>query len=79
LRLKSQLQRTRSGLGGLLASLALGQKKIDDDLLEDIETQLIMADVGMEVTADLMKQLTATIAASSDGHVDGVDLLNSNC
>jgi fused signal recognition particle receptor len=34
-----------------------------------------MADVGMEVTADLMKQLTATIAASSDGHVDGVDLL----
>ena len=74
LRLKSQLQRTRSGLGGLLASLALGQTKIDNDLLEDIETQLIMADVGMEVTADIMKQLTATIAASSDGHVDGVDL-----
>jgi fused signal recognition particle receptor len=75
LRLKSQLQRTRSGLGGLLASLVLGQKKIDDDLLEEIETHLIMADVGMEVTADIMEQLTATIAASSDGQVDGVDLL----
>ena len=75
LRLKSQLQRTRSGLGGLLASLALGQKKIDDDLLEEIETHLIMADVGMEVTADIMEQLTATIAASSDGQVDGVALL----
>ena len=62
-------------MGGLLASLALGQKKIDDDLLEEIETHLIMADVGMEVTADIMEQLTATIAASSDGQVDGVDLL----
>ena len=75
LRLKSQLKRTRSGLGGLLASLKLGHKKIDDDLLEDIETNLIMADVGMEVTAEIMSQLKATIAASSDGQVDGLDLL----
>jgi fused signal recognition particle receptor len=73
LRLKSQLKRTRSGLGGLLASLALGQKKIDDDLLEEIETHLIMADVGMEVTTSIMAQLTTVIAA--DGQVDGVDLL----
>lgn len=68
LRLKSQLQRTRSGLSGVLAALTPGSK-IDEDLLEDIETSLIMADVGIDTTSEIMQQLSATIKTEniSDG------------
>ncbi|MDD2722780.1 MAG: signal recognition particle-docking protein FtsY [Methylovulum sp.] len=58
LRLKSQLKRTRSGLGGILTNLALGSKAIDQDLLEDLETRLLMADIGINVTTDIIAQLT---------------------
>jgi fused signal recognition particle receptor len=57
LRLKNQLQRTRSGLGGLLGSLSLSGK-IDRDLLEDLETRLLMADIGINVTNDIIARLT---------------------
>lgn len=58
LRLQSQLKRTRSGLGGLVANLALGQKGIDDDVLEDLEANLIMADLGINVTQQIINHLT---------------------
>jgi fused signal recognition particle receptor len=58
LRLKSQLKRTRSGLGGVLASLTLGQKGSADDLLEEIEANLLMADVGVDATTAIINRLT---------------------
>jgi fused signal recognition particle receptor len=36
----------------------MGGKKVDDDLLEDLETQLLMADVGVEATQSLINTLT---------------------
>ena len=61
LRLKSQLKRTRSGLSGIMASLPIGQKEINDDLLEEIEASLIMADVGVEATSEIIKHLTQSV------------------
>lgn len=58
LRLKTQLKKTRSGLGNLLASINIGQRKIDADLLEEIESSLIMADIGIDATTDIIKRLT---------------------
>ncbi|MCB5161789.1 signal recognition particle-docking protein FtsY [Marinomonas algarum] len=57
-RIKSGLSRTRSGLGNGLSSVIGTSKKVDDDLLEELETQLLMADVGMDATQALMKGLT---------------------
>ena len=57
LRLKSQLQRTRSGLSGLLANLPLGKGQ-SDDLLEEIEANLLMADLGIDVTTAIINRLT---------------------
>jgi fused signal recognition particle receptor len=56
-RLKSQLGKTRTGLTGFLSHLSLGGKKIDRELLEEIETQLLMADVGVTVTQDILRFL----------------------
>lgn len=55
-RIKAGLARTRGGFG--LSSLLMGGKKIDDDLLEDLETQLLMADVGVDATQSLIDTLT---------------------
>lgn len=57
-RLKAQLQKTRTGLGGLMAAIPIGQKAIDDDLLEEIEARLLMADIGFEATTAIIKRLT---------------------
>lgn len=60
-RVKQGLSRTRSGLTDGLASLLLGKKAIDDDLLEDIETQLLTADVGVEATRKILDAITARL------------------
>lgn len=57
-RLKAGLSRTRGQLADSLANLVLGSKEIDDDLLEDIETQLLMADVGVSATRKIIDDLT---------------------
>ncbi|MDD5577811.1 MAG: signal recognition particle-docking protein FtsY [Methylobacter sp.] len=61
LRLKSQLKRTRSGLGAAFASIPLGQKEIKEDLLEDIEAGLLMADIGVDATTEIIKRLTQNV------------------
>ncbi len=61
LRLTSQLKKTRSGLGSILTSLPLGQKDISEDLLEDIEAQLLLADIGIEATTEIIDKLTESL------------------
>jgi len=61
-RLKSSLGRTRSNLGEGLSRLVLGKRQIDGALLEEIETQLLSADVGVEATQAIIADLTARVA-----------------
>lgn len=56
-RLKSGLSKTRSRLSDSLGTLVLGEKTIDADLLEDVETQLLAADVGLEATDQVIDNL----------------------
>ena len=60
-RLATGLSKTRSGFSDGVAHLLLGKKEIDDDLLEDLETQLVMADVGVEATREIMAKLTERV------------------
>jgi fused signal recognition particle receptor len=57
-RLKAGLGRTRSGFTDGLGSLLLGKKEIDDELLEEIETRLLTADVGMSATTTIIDELS---------------------
>ncbi|MGN1393182.1 MAG: signal recognition particle-docking protein FtsY [Succinivibrionaceae bacterium] len=54
------LKKTRDNFGGEIISLFRG-KKIDDELLEEIETVLLTSDVGVETTEKLIKKLTEEI------------------
>lgn len=57
-RLKERLSRTRSNLSDGLANLLLGRKSIDDNLLEELETLLLTADVGVEATSRIIDDIT---------------------
>ena len=61
-RLKQGLSKTSASIGEGMASLFLGKKVIDDELLEDIETRLLTADVGVEATAVIIQSLTQKVA-----------------
>ncbi|MBS0352091.1 MAG: signal recognition particle-docking protein FtsY [Proteobacteria bacterium] len=61
-RLNAGLKKTRKVFTDSLANLILGKKQIDAQLLRDLETQLLLADVGVEVTEHILKQLTEQVA-----------------
>lgn len=61
-RLRAGLSKTRSGLTEGIATLVLGRKQIDAELLEDIETQLLIADVGVEAAQGIVADLTQRVA-----------------
>jgi len=56
-RLKESLSRTKENLGSGIVGLFKG-KTIDDELYEDLETQLLVADVGMDTTQKIINHLT---------------------
>ncbi len=57
-RLRHGLSKTGANLGAGMADLFLGEKAIDDELLEEIETRLLMADVGVETATQILDSLT---------------------
>ncbi|MDT3712072.1 MAG: signal recognition particle-docking protein FtsY [Pseudomonadaceae bacterium] len=61
-RLRQGLSKTSASIGEGMASLFLGKKAIDDDLLEELETRLLTADVGVEATGVIMQNLTRRVS-----------------
>lgn len=57
-RLRQSLSKTRGALSDSLSNLILGRKVIDQDLLDDIETQLLSSDVGIAATDHIIQALT---------------------
>jgi fused signal recognition particle receptor len=59
-RLKAGLSRTRATLNTPLSEL-FSRGKIDDELLEDLESTLLMADCGIEATQWLLAELKTAV------------------
>ncbi|MDR2214701.1 MAG: signal recognition particle-docking protein FtsY [Nevskiaceae bacterium] len=60
-RLRERFSRGARNLGESLGSL-FGSREIDADLLDELETRLIGADVGIEATQQILKELRAKVA-----------------
>jgi fused signal recognition particle receptor len=60
-RIKRGLSRTSNNFAQGLGNLILGRKTIDDDLFEELESQLLIADVGIDATSDIIKNLTQAV------------------
>lgn len=61
-RLKQGLSKTSSALSEGLGNLFIGQREIDDEFLEDLETQLLVSDVGIDATQTIIANLTEQVA-----------------
>lgn len=61
-RLKDRLARTRTSLTEGIANLVLGKKAIDEEVLDELESRLLLADVGVEATRAIINDLTARVA-----------------
>ncbi|MFI4918978.1 MAG: signal recognition particle-docking protein FtsY [Legionellales bacterium] len=68
-RIKRGLSKTRHQLGDSIGRLLLGKKEISQDLFDDLETLLISADLGIDTTQAVIKQLTGALERKhlSDG------------
>jgi fused signal recognition particle receptor len=56
-KLGNGLNKTKQQLNNHLGSFFLGKKDIDDDLLDELETALLLTDVGIEATDNILNQL----------------------
>lgn len=57
-KLKSGLGKTRSQLAEGVGNLLLGEREIDASVLEELETSLLLTDVGVDATASIMDALS---------------------
>ncbi len=71
-RLKERLTRTSSKLTEGFASIILGKKVIDDDLLEELETQLLTSDLGVDATSTIISDLTQRVARKQLGDAEAL-------
>ncbi|MFP6776025.1 MAG: signal recognition particle-docking protein FtsY [PS1 clade bacterium] len=55
--LKEKLSKSRQSLGNGLSSLLLGKKEISEELLEELETILITADIGIQTTDKVLESV----------------------
>ena len=56
-RLKTGVQKTRSGLVDRLEDVLSGKKEIDADLLEELEYTLITADIGVKTVQEILDRI----------------------
>jgi len=67
-RMKLGLSRTRQSFSNGMATLLIGGKEIDDELLEDIETQMLVADIGVDATRRIIDRLTERVSRKELTH-----------
>ncbi|MCF6288540.1 MAG: signal recognition particle receptor subunit alpha, partial [Proteobacteria bacterium] len=59
--LEQKLEKSKNGLGKKVKNLFSFKKTIDDELFEDIETTLLMADVGAKATLDIVEKTAKSV------------------
>ncbi len=64
-RLKNQLAKTRESLTTGFADLFLGKKEIDEEILEELETRLLLADVGVNATMAILDEIREEVDRKS--------------
>ena len=71
-RLRRGLGRTSDNLVQGLGTLFLGRKEIDIDLIEELESRLLLADVGIDATRDIIEHLTQRVSRKELTHPDAL-------
>ncbi len=70
--LSARLERSRGSFGDRLKSMLRIRRKLDDELFEELETALLMADVGAETTTEVIDELTKGVKRRELGDGEAV-------
>ena len=71
-RIRRGLSRTSDSLFSGLGNLFLGKKEIDAELLEELESRLLMADVGVDATMEIIERLTQRVSRKELTHPEAL-------
>jgi len=71
-RLSQGLSKTRHSIKDNLGDILLGAKRIDDELLEEIEMILLSADLGVDATREIIDQLTQRVKRNQLADADAL-------
>src|SRR5262249_24412979 len=67
-KLDQGVEKSRTGFFGRIRTLLTAERPIDDDLWDELEELLIQADVGVQLTDELMERLRAEHRAGEIQH-----------
>ena len=73
-RWRAGLGKTRQSLGSAFGAILIGRNKIDDDLIEEIETLMLTADVGIDTTSHLIELFKDKVIKQGGGDQDLMQL-----
>jgi signal recognition particle GTPase len=71
-RLKSGVEKTRAGLVSALEDALQGKKQIDAELLDELESTLIAADIGARTTDEILERIRQSVARRQLGDAAGL-------
>src|SRR5699024_237629 len=71
-RLSSKLSKTGNNVSEGIEDLVLGEKEISEDIVEELETRLLMADVGINVGDQMLAIIGDSVSRESLSNVDGL-------
>lgn len=77
-RMKDGLKKTREGVFSKITRLVTAKRKIDDDLLDEIEEILISGDVGVDTTFHILDNIRASAKKEGYDNSGELDLLIQN-
>lgn len=78
-RLKSGLKKTRVQFNSRITTLFTGKHRIDDELLEELETILLTSDVGLETTQLILDNLKQRVSKQQANDADSLQDALKNC
>ena len=72
--LSKSLEKTKRSFSDGMADFFLGKKSIDDELLEELETRLLSADVGIDATTTIIDELQSDISRKAINDAEGLHI-----
>src|SRR5690625_6115679 len=71
-KLEEGLEKTKSSFFGKINRAVLGKDRVDDEVLDNIEEALVMSDVGVKTTVDIIQRIEERV--SRDKYVSTAEL-----
>ncbi|MEO0468140.1 MAG: signal recognition particle-docking protein FtsY [Bacteroidota bacterium] len=74
-KLDKGLEKTKKGFFGRLSRALVGKSTVDDDVLDDLEEVLVMSDVGVKTTVEIIKRIEGRVSKDKYTSANELDFI----